>query len=77
MVTRAYLLNQPPAPSSLKRWIDQVALPVAIDLAAQVEAGAEKVAVTTRGNPLAIVVGMFGLAFLAAHARGRTKRVLF
>ena len=72
MVTRGYLLSQPPKRSELRlRW-DQQAIPALIDAAGTVEVGLEKVAATVRRVPVTCVLIATGVGFLAAQA-GRTR----
>lgn len=61
MVSQRYLLDKPPAPGAWKRWVDQAAIPAAIDLAGRCETVLEHGAVRARRAPLLAL----GAAFLA------------
>lgn len=64
MVSPSYLLDKPPGPSRLKTWVDQRAIPAAIDAAASGEFVLERAAAATRRAPLLAL----GVAFLAGTA---------
>ena len=55
MVSQAYMLHRPGAPSALKRFVDQRAFPVAINALGAVEARVERVAARSRRSPLAVL----------------------
>jgi hypothetical protein len=55
MVDQSYMLKKG-APTSLpKRYLDQTVLPVMIDLAGDLEAGLEQVAIATKRHPIVAV----------------------
>jgi len=68
VVTRAYLLKKPAAPSAQKVFLDQVVIPRAIDTVAAVEAGLEKLSLATRRSPAASLAAATGLGWLLATA---------
>jgi hypothetical protein len=74
MVDQGYMLNKPPGPPAWKRTLDQVVVPAAIDAAAVLEAGIERVAVWARGRPVLACVTVLGLGWAAARSRPRPRR---
>ncbi len=66
MVDRSYMLEQPPPPSALKRFVDLSLIPIAIDTVGAVEGALEQVSVRGRRRPLATVGAAFGLGCGAA-----------
>ena len=67
MITRDYMLAEPPPPSRLKVTWDLQAMPMLIDAAASVERQVENVLGTVRRVPVTCVLIAAGLGFLAAH----------
>lgn len=55
MVTRAYMLEQPKAPSAIKQFFDLSVMPVMIDAVGSVEMALEAVAVQGRQRPVAAI----------------------
>ncbi|MGI4953340.1 MAG: hypothetical protein ACRYGM_16170 [Janthinobacterium lividum] len=52
MVDQSYMLKQGAPTSAPRRYLDQTVLPVMIDLAGDVEAGLEQVAIATKRHPI-------------------------
>jgi len=68
MVTNSYMLARPRAPSPLKRYVDQQVIPAAIDAAATVEAGIERLAIRTRHHTASTLAIAFAIGLLLAAA---------
>ena len=66
MVDKSYLLAKPPAPSGLKVFLDQRALPVAIDAAGSVELGLDRTKIAVRENPAMAMVLALGFGWVLA-----------
>jgi hypothetical protein len=69
MVTKAYVLEQPPGPSPAKRWVDQRLVPAMINGIAPVEGALNRVSQGSKRNP--------ALALGAALACGYLLRLIF
>ncbi|MGX7705274.1 hypothetical protein [Methylobacterium sp. Gmos1] len=69
LVTRDYMLEQPPGPSGPKRILDQVVVPGLANAAGTVEAGIERVVIGARRNPLLAAGLVAGLGLALAVAR--------
>lgn len=75
MVDKAYMLHKPPGPGPAKRYLDQVMLPVAIDLAGSGEVAIQRLSERSGIRPAVILGGLAGGAILlAALALGRQDR---
>jgi hypothetical protein len=64
MVDRSYLLNRPPRPSGLKRYVDQEVIPLAIDAAGALEAVLERLSRRAAAQPLTAAAAAFGIGLL-------------
>ena len=75
MVSAGYALDRAPPPSSFKRFVDQRALPVAIDVAGSVEAAVESAAQLVRRQPVAAVLIAAALGYAMANLLGSRSRI--
>ncbi len=73
MVTRAYLIDRPRAPSRAKKAFDQHAIPVLINAAASVEQELGRISAATRETPALILLASVGLGWLIAIRLARQK----
>lgn len=64
MVDKAYMLDKPPGPGPAKRYLDQVLLPVAIDLAGSGEVAIQRLSERSGIRPAVILGGLAGGAIL-------------
>jgi hypothetical protein len=72
MISHDYLLDKPPAPSQLRRFLTQRIVPSAADAAGYVEAGLEHISEGTKRQP-AIGLGLaVGLGFLLSAMNPRS-----
>ena len=71
MVSASYMVSKPAPPSALMRFIDQQAIPVAIDAAGSMEMALEHAAVAARKSPLAALAMAVGFGWLIAALVGR------
>lgn len=74
MVDKSYMLEKPPGPSPAKRYLDQVVVPFAMDLAGAGEVAVQNLSQRTGVRPAVLVGGMAGgvaLLVVLAVRRGR------
>lgn len=64
MVSKSYMLEKKPGPSSLRVFIDQQVIPVGINMAGAVEGVLERVSVRTRQQPATAVGAALTTAML-------------
>ena len=74
MIDRAYLLEKPPAPSSVKWYFDREIIPLLIDAAGSFEGVLEHVAVQTRKTPGLSIGLALGVGVVAGCLLPRRKR---
>ena len=75
MVDRSYMLARPAPPSALKRFVNQAAIPAAIDAVAAMESGLERLGQSTRQRPwAALSLAAGGGCMIAALLRQRHRR---
>lgn len=64
MVDKAYMIEKPPGPGPAKRYLDQVVLPFAIDLAGSGEVAIQRLSERSGIRPAVLVGGIAGGAIL-------------
>ena len=75
MVDESYMLEKPPGPGSAKRYLDQVLLPFAIDLAGSGEVAIQRLSERSGIRPAVLVGGIAGgVVLVVALAFARQPR---
>ncbi len=74
MVTRAYLLHEPPRPSKARVFLHQSMVPMLINVLGSVEQRLESVAVQTRGRPAAALAACFAAGCVMATVAPLRRR---
>jgi hypothetical protein len=74
MVSKAYLLEKPAAPSAGKLFLDQHLIPLMIDAAGAVEQELERVAGIARAAPLASLAAALGVGWILRTVLAKTKQ---
>ena len=74
MISRTYMVAQPPPPTTLKRFLDQEAFPWAINAAGAVESVLWRVSEAARRQPVVAVFAALALGAAASSARRRSRR---
>ena len=78
MIDRAYMVEKPARPSAAKRYLDQVVVPFAIDMAGAGEVAVQNLSQRTGVRPAVLVGGMAGgIVLLVALAVRRGRRPAF
>jgi hypothetical protein len=78
MIDRSYMLEKPAGPSPAKRYLDQIVVPFAMDVAGAGEVAVQNLSQRTGVRPAVLVGGMAGgVALLLVLAVRRGRRSAF